>query len=70
MTTWADAPTLADPTSTIRRGGRTYELWFENRRLRQIAWQERGVRIWITNTLGNEVGVETMLRLADSCRAR
>jgi LCP family protein required for cell wall assembly len=70
MTTWADAPTLADPTSTIRRGGRTYELWFENRRLRQIAWQERGVRIWITNTLGNELGVETMLRLADSCRPR
>jgi polyisoprenyl-teichoic acid--peptidoglycan teichoic acid transferase len=67
-TTWSDAPVLRRPSSTIEREGRTYELWFENRRLRQVAWKQGEVSLWITNTLGNELSIEAMLQLADSCR--
>jgi polyisoprenyl-teichoic acid--peptidoglycan teichoic acid transferase len=71
MTTWKSPPVLADPSSTVQRGGRTYELWREpGGRLRQVAWQLGDVRVWITNTLTNELTAEAMLQLADSCRRR
>jgi polyisoprenyl-teichoic acid--peptidoglycan teichoic acid transferase len=71
MTTWKQPPVLASPNSTVERSGRTYELWREpGGRLRQVAWQLGDVRVWITNTLTNELTAEAMLQLADSCRRR
>jgi polyisoprenyl-teichoic acid--peptidoglycan teichoic acid transferase len=68
MTTWKSPPVLAGPTATVEREGRTYELWREpGGRVRQIAWQLGDVRVWITNTLTNELTAQEMLQLADSC---
>lgn len=71
LTTWKKPPVLAGPTGTLERAGHTYEVWREpGGRLRQVAWRLGDVRVWITNTLTNELTAETMLQLADSCRPR
>jgi polyisoprenyl-teichoic acid--peptidoglycan teichoic acid transferase len=68
MTAMPSPPILASPTSTLSRAGREYKLYFENRRLRQVAWEMGDRHVWITNTLRNELPSATMLELADSCR--
>jgi hypothetical protein len=66
-TTWQDPPILRGPTRSVRRGGRTYDLYFESGRLRQVAWRLGRTRVWVTNTLRNEVSNRQMLALALSC---
>jgi polyisoprenyl-teichoic acid--peptidoglycan teichoic acid transferase len=68
MTSWDDPPILSGPTGTARVRGRTVALWREGGRLRQIAWQLGGTRVWITNTLRDELTNAAMLALARSCR--
>lgn len=68
MTTWDGAPALRSPTLTVERDGRTYELWREDGRVRQVAWRSGETVVWITNTLAGELSAETMLRLAAACR--
>ena len=67
-TTWGDPPTLRSPTLALDRGGREYEVWRESGRVRQVAWRDGDVRVWITNTLTNDLSAEELLQLADSCR--
>jgi LCP family protein required for cell wall assembly len=69
-TTWQDPPILEQPTTTIRRGGRDYEVWTEGGgRVRQVAWTLGATRVWITNTLEDSLSPAQMLALATSCRA-
>ncbi|HSP70850.1 MAG TPA: hypothetical protein VLN26_00680 [Gaiellaceae bacterium] len=67
-TTWQDPPALADPSGTVTRGGRTYDLYTESGRLRQVAWRLGATRVWITNTLEDTLTNAQMLALAASCR--
>ena len=68
MTTWDDPPILSNPTGTTRVHGRLVELWREDGRLRQVAWQLGSTRIWVTNTLRDELTSSEMLALARTCR--
>lgn len=67
-TTWQDPPILDDPTDTIVRGGRRYDLYTEGGKLRQVAWRLGGTRVWITNTLEDSLANAELLALAESCR--
>ncbi len=68
-TTWSSPPALDHPTTTVTRGTTTYSVWTENGRIRQVAWRIGPTRVWITNTLRNELDNRVMLALAASCRA-
>jgi hypothetical protein len=65
--TWHDPPILAHPSGTLTRGGRTYALYTEHGRLRQIAWRLGATEVWITNTLQNALDNAQLLALARSC---
>jgi hypothetical protein len=67
-TTWEDPPILQHPAATVTRGGRTYDLYTEHGRLRQIAWRVGATRVWLTNTLQDAVSNRALLALAGSCR--
>jgi len=67
-TTWRDAPILRNPSATLRRGGRTYDLYTEHGRLRQVAWRIGASQVWITNTLQDMLTNAQLLALAQSCR--
>jgi LCP family protein required for cell wall assembly len=68
FTTWSDPPILDNPSATRRAGGRTLDLYTDSGHLRQIAWNVGPTRVWITNTLRNELTNAQMLALATSCR--
>jgi polyisoprenyl-teichoic acid--peptidoglycan teichoic acid transferase len=68
FTTWSDPPILDNPSATRRAGGRTLDLYTDSGHLRQIAWNVGPTRVWITNTLRNELTNAQMLVLATSCR--
>jgi LCP family protein required for cell wall assembly len=67
-TTWQDAPILANPSQTIRRGARSYDLYTAGGRVHQIAWRIGASRVWLTNTLRDTLTNRQMVALATSCR--
>ena len=67
FTTWQDPPVLAKPTRTTRLRGRELELWQDDGAIRQLAWRVGATRVWLTNTLRDELGPRQMLALATSC---
>jgi hypothetical protein len=68
QTTWQDPPILASPTASVRRGRRSYDLYLEGGgKVRQIAWRLGGTRVWLTNTLRDDLSRAQMLALAQSC---
>jgi LCP family protein required for cell wall assembly len=68
LTTWDDPPILRDPTSTIERRGRRYDVYTAGGKIREIAWRIGATRAWITNSLEDTVSNAEMLALAESCR--
>jgi hypothetical protein len=69
MTTWNDPPILSSPSGTVGVHGRAVEVWWEDGRVRQVAWRLGKTRVWITNTLRDELTKGEMLALAGTCRA-
>jgi len=67
FTTWHDPPILAHPSGTLSSGGRTYALYTEHGRLRQVAWRVGATEVWITNTIHNTLDNAQLLALARSC---
>jgi LCP family protein required for cell wall assembly len=67
-TTWQDPPILADPSSTIVRGGRSYDLYTAGGKLQEIAWHVGATRVWLTNTLRGTISNAELIALAESCR--
>jgi LCP family protein required for cell wall assembly len=67
-TTWQHPPILDAPTHEVTRGGRTYELTSVAGRVHEVAWRIGAWRVWITNTLRDELPARTLLKLAESCR--
>jgi LCP family protein required for cell wall assembly len=68
FTTWQDPPALDSPTTTVRHDGHSYDVWTEGGHIRQIAWQIGPTRVWITNTLLDELSNPQMIGLAASCQ--
>jgi LCP family protein required for cell wall assembly len=67
FTTWQDPPILRGPSSTRLLGGRQVELWSDSGSLRQVAWRDGPTRVWLTNTLRNELGARQLLALVKGC---
>jgi LCP family protein required for cell wall assembly len=65
-TDWTSPPILDDPSETRRIGGRTFQLFYDGKRLRLVALQTpRGV-YWVSNTLLGSLSEKQMLALAQS----
>jgi polyisoprenyl-teichoic acid--peptidoglycan teichoic acid transferase len=67
-TTWTSPPILSNPGQRLRLGGRTYDLYFEGRRLRTIAWRGHRTAYWLTNTLQNILTNRQMLAIAQAAQ--
>jgi polyisoprenyl-teichoic acid--peptidoglycan teichoic acid transferase len=67
-TTWQDPPTLSGASTTITRGGRSYDVYTAAGRLHEIAWRLGPTRAWLTNTLRDTLTNAQMIALAQSCR--
>ena len=67
-TTWSNPPILGDPTTTIRRTGRAFDVYTAGGRIHQVAWRVGSTRAWLTNTLRDSLTNAQMIQLATSCR--
>jgi LCP family protein required for cell wall assembly len=66
--TWKAPPILDNPSETRSIDGRKYELHFDGRRLRLVAWRTpRGV-YWVSNTLTQSLDTKQMLGIATSLK--
>ena len=65
-TNWPGPPILDNPSERTRMGGRTYELFYDGRRLRLVSWRSGKAVYWISNTLSRSIGNAQMLALARS----
>ena len=64
MTSWDDAPVLADPNEVLKLKGRRYELHYDGPHLHMVVLRHRGSTYWVVNTLLNRLSNETMLAIA------
>jgi polyisoprenyl-teichoic acid--peptidoglycan teichoic acid transferase len=69
-TTWQHPPILDRTTTTVTRGGREYRLTTVAGRVHVVAWRIGDWRVWITNTLRDELPGRALLKLAATCRRR
>ena len=65
-TTWRNPPILDDPSETVRMAGRKYELFYNGRQLRLVAWRTPKGAYWVSNTLLRTLNNRQMLALARS----
>lgn len=68
FTDWTNAPILADVDERKRINGHTYDLYYENGKLRMVAWKSGTTRAWLTNSLRNELSSQSMLAMAVACK--
>lgn len=67
-TDWADPPLLADPDERRRLGRRTFELFYDGKRLRRVALRTPRGTYWVSNTLTRSLTNAQMLAIARSLR--
>jgi polyisoprenyl-teichoic acid--peptidoglycan teichoic acid transferase len=67
-TTWDAPPILDGPSEQRVIDGRPYDLYWEGTRLRMIAFRVGATRVWLTNTLRNDLLNQRMVAMAASCR--
>ena len=65
-TTWKAPPILDDPTDEVRMRGRTYQRYFDGRRIRRIAWKTPKAVYWVSNTLSQKLTNKQMMDVARS----
>jgi LCP family protein required for cell wall assembly len=65
-TSWPSPPILDDPSETRRVGGRTFDLFYDGKRLRLVAWRTSRGAYWVSNTLLRSLTERQMLALARS----
>ncbi len=65
-TTWRDPPILDGADTTRRVRGRKFELHFDGKRLRLVAWRTRRAVYWVSNTLSQSLSRSQMLAIAES----
>jgi len=67
-TRWTDPPILDDPDDERTIKGRDYEFFYENDRVRVVAWQTDKGSFWLSNTLIESLSNREMLRIAEGFR--
>jgi LCP family protein required for cell wall assembly len=67
-TRWRDPPILNDPDDEKTIGGRDYKLFYDDARLRIVAWQTGQGSFWLSNTLAESLSNAEMLKIAKSFR--
>jgi polyisoprenyl-teichoic acid--peptidoglycan teichoic acid transferase len=65
-TTWKAAPILDNPTDEIRMRKRTYQRYFDGRKIRMIAWKTPKAVYWVSNTLTRNLTNRQMMDIARS----
>jgi LCP family protein required for cell wall assembly len=65
-TTWKAAPILDNPTDEVRMRKRTYQRYFDGRKIRMIAWKTPKAVYWVSNTLTRELSNRQMMDIARS----
>jgi LCP family protein required for cell wall assembly len=65
-TDWKSPPILDDASETRRIGGRSFELFYDGKRLRLVAWRTSRGAYWVSNTLLRSLTERQMLALASS----
>jgi LCP family protein required for cell wall assembly len=65
-TRWTDPPAIASPDSVRTISGVRYLKFYNGTQLHMVAWKTAGNLYWISNTLDNELGNDTMMALATS----
>lgn len=65
-TAWKSPPLLDSPTTTYKRGGRTFELFGDGDRLRLVAWHTPRGTYWVSNTLSQTLTNKQMMAIARS----
>lgn len=65
-TTWKAAPILDSPTDEIRMRKRTYQRYFDGRKIRMIAWKTSKAVYWVSNTLTRNLTNRQMMDIARS----
>jgi LCP family protein required for cell wall assembly len=67
-TDWTDPPILAAPDERRRLGRRTFDLFYDGRRLRRVALRTADGAWWVSNTLTLSLTNAQMLAIARSLR--
>ena len=65
-TTWKAPPILDNPTDEVRMRKRTYQRYFDGRRIRLIAWKTPKAVYWVSNTLSRRLTNKQMMDIARS----
>ncbi|MDQ3851030.1 MAG: LCP family protein [Actinomycetota bacterium] len=65
-TTWKAPPILDNPTDEVRMRGRTYQRYFDGRKIRLIAFRTRRAVYWVANTLSQRLTNKQMMDIAAS----
>ena len=65
---WKAPPILDDPDRTIRRGNRRFQLYYDGKRLRMVAWKTKRGVYWVSNTLTQSIGEDQMIGIAASLK--
>jgi hypothetical protein len=66
--TWKAPPILDNPTDEVRMRKRTYQRYFDGRRIRLIAWKTDHAVYWVSNTLSKSLTNAQMMDIARSLR--
>jgi LCP family protein required for cell wall assembly len=64
--TWKAPPILDKPDDTVKRRGRKFQLYYDGRRLRLVAWKTKRAVYWVSNTLTQSIGEDQLLEIAGS----
>ncbi len=67
-TLWKDPPILDNPSEERTIGDRTYKLYYDGDKLRQVAWQTNQGSFWLSNSFIVSIPNEDMLKIAQSFR--
>jgi LCP family protein required for cell wall assembly len=65
-TTWADPPILDGSYDKRRMGGRTFQLYWDGKKLRVVALKTKHGTYWVSNTLTGSLSNNQMLGIARS----
>ena len=65
-TSWRSPPILDNPAETTRMRGREYQLFYDGRKLRLVAWKTDRGAYWVSNSLSLRLSNPQMLAIARS----
>ena len=67
-TSWRNPPILEGPHSTVRMGGRSFDVYYDGARIRRIAWHTSRATYWVSNSLSRALSNRQMLGVARSLK--